>query len=208
MDGIDGYDSQLLKEVQDLCKFLNLKTRIRRLSWFDRVTGSKVNSDDCRYGLDLAVFPDRMKGRLEPKEWRPLVASSLIYRKILVRRLGDRVVVMALAAFAFLTVGAAVVLAIFGSSSELPFLISALPLAGLFVVNRFTHGSKKLRLPGDLEAANVVGSEELLSVLRKIDSLGIKDVKDTERRGLSRHFSGKPSVAERIANLAAADLKR
>jgi hypothetical protein len=33
--------------------------------------------------------------------------------------------------------------------------------------------------------------------------MGLPDVIETEKRGFSRHFSGKPSVAERIANVAA-----
>jgi len=57
-------------------------------------------------------------------------------------------------------------------------------------------------LQADLEAAQVVGTQEFLSVLGKIEEMELKDVRETEKRGFSRHFSGKPSVAERIANLS------
>jgi hypothetical protein len=56
-----------------------------------------------------------MKGKLEPKEWRPMIASSLIYRKILVRNVPGSILVTALVTFVILIVGAGVMSAIFGN---------------------------------------------------------------------------------------------
>jgi hypothetical protein len=112
---MDAYDSQLSQEVEDVSRVLGLNTHVKVLRWVDRVTRSKVNSDDCRLALGLAAFPDRMKGKLEPKEWRPMIASSLIYRKILVRNVPGSILVTALVTFVILIVGAGVMSAIFGN---------------------------------------------------------------------------------------------
>ncbi len=200
---MDSYDSQLIQEAQDLCKVFNLKTQITQLHWVDRVTGSKVNSDDCRFALGLAAFPDRMKGRLEPKEWRPLIASSLIHRKILARNPPGSYLVTMLAMFVFLIVGAGILLAIFGNGAGgLPFFLYTVLVVPPILANGVTQAAKKQSLQADLEVARIFGKEELLLVLRRIDGMGIPDVISIEKRGFSRHFSGKPSVAERIANLS------
>jgi Zn-dependent protease with chaperone function len=59
-------------------------------------------------------------------------------------------------------------------------------------------------LQADLETARIFGREEILSVLRKIYGMGLPDVIATQKLGFGSHFSGKPSVAERIANLCLA----
>ena len=98
---------------------------------------------------------------------------------------------------------------LFGSSGAVSpsFLYIVLVIAP-FLTNRATQGRKNQRLQADLEAARIFGRQELLSTLRKIDGMGIPDVIQTENRRFSRHFSSKPSVAERIANVAAADWLR
>jgi len=205
MSKMDSYDSQVIQEAQDLCMVLNLKTQIKQLHWVDRVTRSWVNSDDCRFALGLAAFPDRMKGRLEPKEWRPLIASSLIHRKILARNPPGSYLVTMVAMFVSLIVGAGILLAIFGNGAGgLPFFLYTVLVVPLILANGVTRAAKKRRLQADLEVSRLFGKEELLSVLRRIDEMGLPDVIETEKRGFSRHFSGKPSVAERIANLSLA----
>ncbi len=82
---MDAYDTQIIEQSDDVCRVLDLRSQVKRLRWADRVSTGKVNSDDCRFALGLASFPDQMKGRLEPKEWRPLIASTLIYRRIIAR---------------------------------------------------------------------------------------------------------------------------
>jgi hypothetical protein len=195
---MDDYDTQVVEEADDICRVLSLKPQIKRLLWADR-----VNSDDCRFALGLASFPDRMKGRLEPKEWRPLIASTLIYRKIIARNPPGSAVVAIAVLFVLLVGGAGILSAIFGSSAVgLPFFLYLVFVGGPFFANRITQGAKNQRLQADLEAARVFGKEELLSVLRKIDGMGMRDVIETEKRRFSRHFSSKPSVAERITKVS------
>lgn len=102
---MDTYDSQIVEVAEDLCRVLGLKPQVRQLRWVDRVTRSKVNSDDFRFALGLAAFPDRMRGKLEPKEWRPLIASTLIFRKIFARNPPGSILVTVLALFVLLVIG-------------------------------------------------------------------------------------------------------
>ena len=200
---MDAYDSQIAQDVEDVSRILGLKITVKVLRWVDRVTRSKVNSDDCRFAFGLAAFPDRMKGRLEPKEWRPLIASTLIHRKILARNPPGSILVSMLALFVLMIVGAGILLVIFGNGAGgLPFFLYMVLVGGPVLVNGVTQGAKKHRLQADLEVARIFGKEDLLSVLRKIDGMGMPDAVETENRGFSRHFSSKPSVAERITNLS------
>src|SRR5437667_2638380 len=102
---MDAYDSQIAQDVEDVSRILGLKITVRVLRWVDRVTRSKVNSDDFRFALGLAAFPDRMRGKLEPKEWRPLIASTLIFRKIFARNPPGSILVTVLALFVLLVIG-------------------------------------------------------------------------------------------------------
>ncbi len=201
---MEDYDNQVLQEAQDLCKALNLGTQIRLLRWRDKTLWSTAGSDDFGFGLGLGLLPLRLKGKLEPEEWRPLMAASLIYRK----QLGGsfplkRLFATILSTLLLLLVGAGVSSYVFGNNYDLPFLFYIIVVVGPVFINGITQGGKKLRLQADLLAANVVGRDQFLSVLRKIEGLGLTDVKRTEMKGFSRHFSSKPSVGERIANLSA-----
>ena len=206
---MDGSDGQIIKETEDVCKALDLKVRIRQLYWVDRTVGRKFKADECHFSLGLATFPVSMKGRLDPKEWRPLIASTMIYRKIISRNPPKSIVVTIAALFALLVGGLGILSKLFGDSgANLPSFLYIVLVIAPFLANRTTQGRKNQRLQADLEAARIFGRQELLSTLRKIDGMGIPDVIQTENRGFSRHFSSKPSVAERISNVAAADWLR
>jgi hypothetical protein len=45
----------------------------------------------CVFTWDKVILPVEMKGRFGPEEWRPLLASSLIYRAKLKRKRNLRV---------------------------------------------------------------------------------------------------------------------
>lgn len=199
---MDDYDNQLLQEVQDICDALNLSARAKRLTWTNRVGTSRVNSDDFRFGLDLAFFPKPMKGRLQAKEWKPIIASSLIFRKILFKQFPLGLLTIMLGAFLSLIPAGWIALNLFADNQTVAFFFFWSLMAGPFVVNRFTRIRRSQRFTADLETRNVASEDSLVSVLRKIDGMQIQDVRETENRGLSRYFSGKPSVAERIANLS------
>src|SRR5260370_36685798 len=199
---MDDYDMALLHQVADICRVLNLNVQVKRLRWLDRAIWSKINSDDCRFAAEGVLFPDRMKGRLEPKEWRPLMASSLTFHKRLVWNMPGSTIVTIFIMFGLMLLGAGIMSYAFGGGAGLPLFLYVVLVIGPFLSNRTTQLRKNQRLQADLEAAQVVGTQEFLSVLGKIEEMELKDVRETEKRGFSRHFSSKHSVAERIANLS------
>src|SRR5712664_2061019 len=79
---MDSYDTQLAREGEDICRALDLPKHVRRITWMDRVLWHTFDSDRCSFGRVVGYFPAQMKGRLEPKEWRPIMASSRILRQI------------------------------------------------------------------------------------------------------------------------------
>jgi hypothetical protein len=116
-----------------------------------RVTRSKINSDDFRFALGLAAFPDRMKGKLEPREWRPLIASTLIFRKIFARNPPGSILGSVLALFVLLVVGARILVTVIGASaSGLPFFLYTILVGGPVYVNGTSQATKKRRLQADL----------------------------------------------------------
>jgi len=200
---MEDYDNQVLQQAQDLCKVLNLVYQAKRILWIDPFfTRKKIGSDECRFGLDVVAFPGWMRKRLEPTEWRPLIASSLIFRKLLARQMPWGVWLTAFVTFWIMVIGGGILGTLFGSNARIPFLFYTLFVAVPFLANRVKQAWKKQSLKADLLSTKVVEKEAFLSVLRKIDGMGLKDVIHTEKRGLSRHFSSKPSVAERISYLS------
>lgn len=203
MSKLEAYDSLLIEEAQDLCKTFNLTTKVRRVFWLDRILWSKINSDECRFGADGVFCPDRMKGRLEPEEWKPIMASSLVFRKILVRNMLASYLV-ALPVLLVVTLIGAGISTLLGNYEDLFFLSFILLVDVPILMNAIARAHKKRRLEADVVVAGALGKDQFLNVLSKIEGFGIDDVVErTERRGIGRHFSGKPSLPERIANLRA-----
>ncbi len=92
---------------------------------------------------------------------------------------------------------------IFSVLGAVGFWVYLLILFGPFLEQRTSHVRKNLKLKGDFEASKLVGTGPFLSVLEKIDALEMKDMERTKKRKLSRYFSSKPSITERIQNLNA-----
>ena len=203
MSELDAYDSLLIEEAHDLCRTFNLTPKVRRLFWIDRMFWSKVNSDECSFGTKIVLFPDRMKGRLEPEEWKPIMASSLVFKKILVKNMPASYLVALPVLFVVSLIGAGIS-TLLGNYQSLFFLLFILLVDGPILMNAIARAMKKRRLEADVEVAKVLGRDQFLKVLSKIEGLGLDDVvRRTEKRGIGRHFSGKPSIPERIANLSA-----
>jgi len=183
---MDSYDTQLAREGEDICRVLDLPKHVRQITWMDRILWHTFDSDRCSFGRVVGYFPAQMKGRLEPKEWRPIMASSRILRQIHGNPPVRSIFISTLALFILFAGIAGLV------------IISA---AALALVNSYTQGQKTLKLQADLLAARVEGRQEFLSVLRKIQTFVLTDIVKTERRGFRRHFSARPSLSERIHNL-------
>ncbi len=183
---MDSFDTQLAREGEDICRVLDLPKHMRQITWMDRILWHTFDSDRCSFGRVVGYFPAQMKGRLEPKEWRPIMASSRILRQIHGNPPVRSIFISTLALF-ILFVGIA------GASAGVLGWDGRFALALVII--------SALKLQADLLAARVEGRQEFLSVLRKIQTFELTDIVKTERRGFRRHFSGRPSLSERIHNL-------
>ncbi len=142
-----------------------------------------------------------MMGKLTVEEWRPLIASSLLFEKKIRRTLRGK-------AFLFTGVPLIVALAVPISVAivfQTPLLILLYPVLVLPLAylggKRYSLDLKKARLEADTQASVVVGKNSLLDVLKKIDLMGLDDIDRLKSGRGGRRIAGLPSITERIANL-------
>ena len=164
----------------------------------------------CVFTWDTVILPTEMKGKLDPEEWRPLLASSLIYEaKLRIKR--DLVFIFLSTPIIIDALGWWELFAGSTPASGIPALLLILDIAGLFgalaltglLVKRF---SRRLRLRADALAVELVGREALAKVLEKIKAQGLADSYAGVTWGGGYPFSselmnGRPTLTERITNL-------
>ena len=172
---------------------------LKRVSW----AGRADRSDECGFvgrKFNFLVLPKALMGRLQPEEWGPLIAVSIIRSKSggkLARRAGLTRVVLPASLIGLVLV---VVAIIFAKEQWTPLVLDVAGLASTVVLTlMYAPEGKKITLLTDRRAAEVVGRENFLQVLQKIDGMGLKDVERLKAGGLRRRF--RPSITERIDNL-------
>jgi len=148
------------------------------------------------------ILPAQMVGRLTPEEWRPLVASSIIFQETIIRRRNWA----ALPLIALPLAGAvALILVLVGvldprrSNGLLEITLTGAVFAATLVLmlpylNRWSQGG---RLKADREAARIVGKDSMLQSLARIRDLAQEA--NTQRR--IRGYGFAPSLNQRIAKL-------
>ena len=226
---ISAADEQdILRIAKDLIQELNISIfRPGSVSWAEDVPWTFVDSEKpvpeltgfvkrdvpigwCVFTWDRVLLPPEMKGKLDPEEWRPLLASSLIYEaKLRINRyLGIIFVSIPIIIDAL---GWWELFAVSTPASGIPALLLILDVAWLFPAF-FLSGflakwfSRRLRLKADGLAAELVGRETLERVLEKMKALGLVDPYAglTWGRGYpfaGEFMNGRPTLTERIANL-------
>lgn len=160
-----------------------------------------VPSDWCFLLRHSVAMPARMMGNLTVEEWRPLIASSLLFETKIRRTLRGK-------AFLFTGVPLIVALAVPISVAivfQTPLLILLYPVLVLPLAylggKRYSLDLKKARLEADTQASVVIGKNSLLDVLKKIDLMGLDDIDRLKSGRGGRRIAGLPSITERIANL-------
>jgi len=164
----------------------------------------------CVFTWDTVILPTEMKGKLDPEEWRPLLASSLIYEaKLRINRYFG--IILVSIPIIIDALGWWELFAVSTPASGIPALLLILDVAWLFPAF-FLSGflakwfSRRLRLKADGLAAELVGRETLERVLEKMKALGLVDPYAglTWGRGYpfaGEFMNGRPTLTERIANL-------
>lgn len=146
------------------------------------------------------VMPYQMMGKLTVEEWRPLIASSVLYEKKLRKKL--RSVAFLTGLIPLFALAALVGLAILFQAAWLISLFIVVLIPAIIVGSSlYNPRAKKMRLEADTEASQVIGKDTLLGVLRKIDGMGLNDVDRLKAGKRVRGSAALPSITARIENL-------
>lgn len=147
------------------------------------------------------VMPFRMMGKLTVEEWRPLIASSILFEKKVRRKLRGKaflVTVMPL----ILAIAVPIAAAIAFHTYWLTFLYPVLVIPLAYLGSRsYSSDLKKARLEADTQASVAVGKNLLLEVLKKIDMMSLDDIDRLKTGRGGRRLAGLPSITERVENL-------
>jgi len=161
-------------------------------------------------GPVLIAPAQRMKGKLDPEEWRPLMAASFIFQfkkwKIVIKYMLTRLLLPEILAVIAVLVLSEIVSEPYFTVEMFTAVVAVLLFGVLFFsMSSLGRYIKKLMLMADVEAAELVGKEALLHSLRKIDDLGLEDLERLKGSGLKARFWRwyRPSVPQRIENLLA-----
>ena len=168
----------------------------------------EVPSDLVSIGKGNIVLPRRMRGVLDIEEWKPIIASSLIFmpwvRRKMIRTFQLSVLGVlgyAVAIFVLLQLFGYGILSFQGSLAFHPGVLLILGLVLFVITGRyFSPEARQELLRADKQAAELYGTAEFVRALQKIDSMGFADVEKLERK--KRSLYDKPSVAERLENLS------
>ena len=199
-------DPRLVEMTMSLGQQLEIpKLNVREVRWSNMVplgrSAVPISSDWCFFFRHAIVMPARMMGKLTPEEWRPLIASSILFQKQL-RRSADRrqALYTLLPTFLLILSSITVVAILMIYWASLVVLLLTFPL--LVVGNRRSRPYlKKAMLEADTKASALTGKESFLEVLRKIDTMRQGDAEMSKTEERSRRRLALPSLVERVDNL-------
>src|SRR5467141_1584891 len=212
-------DQAIVEIAKNLCHQIGV-TRFspKRVSWLavrPRRSGSPITSDSCNFNRTRVIMPLSLRGRMPTEELKSVIAPALIFQSNSGIRLRYNLAILSFAPYivGMATLGTFLGLRVLslqrGSLAALVFLVVFLVLFFLFfllVANGSAVYSRKLWLIADDQAAKLVGSQNLLHVLKEIDAMKLDDIEANKTRepnawSLRRRPSWRPSIIERIENL-------
>src|SRR5437660_6685299 len=216
--GNTSEDEQILYLTGELCHELNTPKLVpKKILWKDVVqvpiaeTSANIEmpSDLVSTGKGNIVLPKRMQGVLTIEEWKPIIASSLIFmpwvRRKMVRTLELSVLGVlgyAVAIFLLLQYFGYGIFSFQGSLAFHPAILLTLGVALFVITGRyFTPEAHQELLKADKKAGELYGRDEFVRALQKIHSMGFADVEELEKKK-KRSMYDKPGVAERLENLS------
>ncbi len=142
-----------------------------------------------------------MMGKLTVEEWRPVIASSLVFEKMIKRSMrGTTLLLTGMPLIVALggTIGVAMLLQMSWIIFLYPVILFPLAILG---GRRYNSDLKKARLEADKQTSGVIGKAPLLQVLKKIDMMGLDDIDRLKSGRGGRRLARLPSINERIDSL-------
>lgn len=196
-------DPRLLESAISLGQQLDIsKLNLKDVRWMEWIPAGPIPSDWCFFLRHSIVMPAHMIGKLAIEEWRPLIASSILYEKKLVPSLrGKSLVLFGLPTILFLT---GIFVSTYFLRNALLLVIILVPLFISLSIGSRKYSSylKRTRLEADTQASVLTGKDSFLDVLRKIDMMGLVDIERLKTDKRSRRDAGLPNITERIENLS------
>jgi len=179
--------------------------KLRDIRWMEWIPAGRstrsVPSDWCTFLRHSMIMPARMMGKMTVEEWRPVIASSLVFEKKIKRSMrGTTFLLTGMPLIVALggTIGVAILLQMAWIIILYPALLFPLAILG---GRRYNLDLKKARLEADTQTSAVIGKDPLLQALRKIDTMGLNDINLLKSGRGGRRLASLPSVTERIDNL-------
>ena len=192
-------DLRILEIARELCQQLGIyKFNLRFVSWVGRMGIRQIPSDYMMIYRDTMWLPRSLMQKLEPEDWRPLLASALVYydsrqRKTMIgmfKTVFPSVLVFTLAFVLYVRfVGVNSLVTLLGSFVIIVFLLGLMIYASI----HWLLGIKRLWLEADDRAVGLVGRQVFVKSLEKLQSFG------TVKGPPLRLY---PSIPERIRNLS------
>lgn len=140
-----------------------------------------VTSDNCLVRGNQLFFGGNMRGRLAPEEWRPIIASSLIYYKKFRRKITERLLIWIFPIIALYTLAWFILPSFFPTTVTGTFegrtavnnwgwviLIFGGPILVILAIPFVSRYLGRMKLVADREAAEIVGTGAFMDTLRKI----------------------------------------
>jgi len=205
-------EQEILRITSELCQKIGLRLgNALSVSWKSRIPlgrgTEKLWSDDCTFDRNGLVLPETMKGVLQPEEWSPIIAATLMYTyklggeksKHLIKRWGLGVMLPAL-------IGGTLLAVLYDPGDVTRDFVGLMVGMFLLVLGLGNLISapyiKRIRLKADRMAADLVRKDLFLRTLSVISRNMPEDLANLDgRRGLRALYSKRPSISERIENL-------
>jgi len=199
-------DPSLLEMASSLGQQLDIPgVNLRDIRWMEWTPAGRsarpVPSDWCMFLRHSMILPARMMGKLTVEEWRPVIASSLVFEKKIKRSMrGATFLLTGMPLIVALggTIGVAILLQMSWIIFLYPVILFPLAILG---GRRYNADLKKARLEADTRTSAVIGRDPMLSVLKKIDMMGLADIDRLKSGRGGRRLASLPSITERIENL-------
>jgi hypothetical protein len=214
----ESLDQRILGIVSSLCQQLGITNYNPQIvAWVSFIPRGRamveMPFDEAILSNSQIMLPAAMRDKLEPEEWKPIIASALIVSKKLRRKMIGRTlmglgVLAAISVTLFLTLpillpGLVTTCSKSGSCGQEPlgFMIASfgilIPLVGTPILGVLF--GRKVKLAADRMAGKLVGTVYFLGVVNKIAS--IAGGQASARKRISGPLSPFPSLQSRILNL-------